>query len=127
MILARVPIVAYHVTGNCSKFCLWYVLSFFDLTRLSTEARTKIAEFVFEDKSVVPTQRKFKAYFKDIEAPSTQTISKITGKFLAHGTVLDHFQYYYTHRRPLFGVQLVAIAHRGSLAHFFSRTQTVLP
>ena len=46
----------------------------------STKEKSKIVQFYFETKSVVLTQRRFRAHFKVKTAPSRNTILSLTEK-----------------------------------------------
>ena len=53
----------------------------------SKEHKTKLVHFYFETKSIIVTQRKFKAHFKVKTAPRRSTILGVVHKFLREGSV----------------------------------------
>jgi hypothetical protein len=60
-----------------------------DKGKLSVEQRVKTVLFFIETRSVVVTQRWFRAHFQTRRAPSFKTIHKLHNQFNNDGSVLE--------------------------------------
>ena len=81
-----------------------------DKGRLTVDQKVKVVLFYAETKSVVQTQRRFRAHFGTRWAPCKQTIYRFCQQFETHGSVLEKKRPRYASVRTPANIEAVRVA-----------------